>query len=127
MDKKWSKEKRTQDILKKARKLILKKGHQQVSLRSIAKEVKLSPSSLYEYFDGLDQLLQLIQVQILEELSLSLQSSQAEAYDIESLGMAYIKFAIEHPKEYLLVFYHQKNHIHQHILHVVHHLVVQIQ
>ena len=109
MNKKWSKAKRTEEILKKARKLILKKGHDQVSLRAIAKEAKLSPSSLYEYFDGIDQLLKLIQVQILHELSQELQRSQSICVDINQLGMAYINFAISNPKDYMLVFHHQKS------------------
>ena len=54
--KELEKEQRRNDILNAAEKLFFSKGYENVSLKDIAKEVKLGRSTLYLYFENKEEL-----------------------------------------------------------------------
>ena len=57
MQKKELRHQRIRDqILRAARELLLENGHDNFSLRGIARRVQYSPAALYEYFDNKDEI-----------------------------------------------------------------------
>jgi AcrR family transcriptional regulator len=98
-----------QQILKTARSLVLKVGHERLSLREIARTAGFSPASLYEYFDGKDAIVQTLAARASGSLRLALdKASKKPAGDdrarLAALGAAYVGWAKSHAEDFLLLF-----------------------
>ena len=98
--KELEKEQRRKDILNAAEKLFFSKGYENVSLKDIAKEVKLGRSTLYLYFENKEELFfavvlrgtRILNTMINEETNKSENSFEKLA----SFRTAYYKFAKEY-------------------------------
>jgi AcrR family transcriptional regulator len=100
-----------QQILRAARKLVAKKGHENLSLREAARDAGFSPASLYEYFDGKDAIVAALAREAASSLSRALafasrrasRSKDSRAMLVE-LGLAYIAWAKENAEDFALLF-----------------------
>ncbi len=99
-----------QRILKTARALVVKVGHERLSLREIAKTAGFSPASLYEYFDGKEAIVQTLATQASASLRLALEKTAQHSEDdrarLCALGAAYVAWAKSHAEDFLLLFSH---------------------
>jgi AcrR family transcriptional regulator len=97
-----------QEILKAARSLVLKVGHERLSLREIARTAGFSPASLYEYFDGKDAIVQTLAARASGSLRLALEKASKHGSDdrarLSALGVAYVAWAKSHPEDFRLLF-----------------------
>lgn len=107
------KEQRTQKIqvriIDAARNLIVENGFEQLSLRGIARRVGYSPAALYEYFPSKDAIIEAV----CAEIDTQLRNHVAEAIETTDMRhpllratLAYIDFAIQHPDDFRLLFFH---------------------
>jgi AcrR family transcriptional regulator len=103
------KETRRREILRTARRLILKVGYEKVSLRTVARESRYSPSALYEYFAGKEEILQNVRQEILAEMADALRNAATRPDSLQAICQAYIEFGLSHAQEYLLVFFHAQS------------------
>lgn len=99
---------RTRDaIINTARKLIVEKGVDRLSLREIARRIDYSPAGLYEYFGSKDEIIDAVCQESFDGLSRAFslidESLPLETYLLE-LGVAYIDFARHHPDDFMLMF-----------------------
>ncbi len=96
-----------QSILKTAMALIIDKGIAKLSLREIARKAGYSPASLYEYFEGKDEIIAQLSAEAFDRLRIYLGQPPTTIPPDKRLieiGMAYVKFARENPGHYDLVF-----------------------
>jgi AcrR family transcriptional regulator len=96
-----------QQILKTARSLVLKVGHERLSLREIARTAGFSPASLYEYFDGKDAIVQTLAARASGSLRMALEKASKQGGErarLEALGAAYVAWAKSHAEDFLLLF-----------------------
>lgn len=95
-------------ILRAARRLLNSKGFERLSLRAVARSARLAPSSLYEYFDGRDELLEAVAASSLRELhELLVVACRGEAdapSQLLNAASAYLEFARTRAREFELVF-----------------------
>jgi len=95
-------------ILRAARALVLKHGHERLSLREVARRAGFSPASLYEYFDGKADLLREVAVEANAGLRRALEEGAGRGRDargrLVEVGLAYVGFAREHAEDFLLLF-----------------------
>jgi len=101
------KEEMRQLILKAARKLFLEQGFEKTSVRNIADAIEYSPATLYLYYKDKNELLFAVH----EEAFLKLMSELSGVQDIQEpferlieMGHRYIKYAVENPELYDLMF-----------------------
>jgi AcrR family transcriptional regulator len=94
-------------ILDTAMKLFLEEGFANVSIRRIADKIEYSPATIYLYFKDKDDILFALHVEGFEELY----KHQQEIFSIKDPkkrlrkhGEVYIKFGLEHPEYYNLMF-----------------------
>ncbi len=99
-------EKNRRHILDTARDLMVKHGPDEVSLRMVARESGYSPASLYEYFENRDAILAELASRAMDLLGRELRSvNEADPLkQLIMLGRAYLRFATENPRDFLLVF-----------------------
>jgi AcrR family transcriptional regulator len=94
-------------ILDAALQLVAENGIDRVSWRSIARAVHYSPSGMYEYFNGKDDIIQTLAEEGLAELDEYLamvdSSMPLEEQFVDS-GLAYIRFARDHPVRFDIAF-----------------------
>lgn len=94
-------------ILDAARKLLVEKGANGVSLRAIAREVDYSPAGLYEYFDGIEDIVLTVceegHLGLMHALEKADESLPFQPYMLE-LGLAYLDFARSNPDYFMLMF-----------------------
>ncbi|MFL5436005.1 MAG: TetR/AcrR family transcriptional regulator, partial [Myxococcales bacterium] len=97
-------------ILEAARTLLLAKGHRRLSLREVARRAGYSPASLYEHFDGKDAIVGALAAEAGSALYAALAKAaagQREPKDrLVRIGRAYVRFARQHPQDFLLLFSH---------------------
>ena len=94
-------------ILKAAQKLFLEHGYEKTSIRGIAEVIEYSPATIYLYYKDKNELLLALHVVAFQKM---MQEFSEVAVVIDSferlieLGRQYIKFAIENPELYDLMF-----------------------
>ena len=95
-------------ILDTSRHLLFNKGYTSLSMRSIAKEVGVSATSIYLHFDNKDHLLHTIIEESVEELSTSIEENFNEHTDVitqfESVCQGYIDFALNNSEKYQIIY-----------------------
>jgi AcrR family transcriptional regulator len=94
-------------ILEAAKKLFLDKGFEKTSIRNIADEIEYSPGTIYLYFRDKNELLlhlhyQAFNVMVSEFLAAPPQEDPMD--QLIQMGHQYIKFALENPEMYNLMF-----------------------
>jgi AcrR family transcriptional regulator len=100
------------DIKAAARKELMERGGYDLSLRSVAREVGMTPSALYRYFESRDELITEIVTDGFRSLAVAL---KAAAADGESRGLtgcdrwvnvaqAHRRWALDNPSEYAVAY-----------------------
>jgi AcrR family transcriptional regulator len=102
-------EKLREQILEAAERLLVETGDEEaVTIRAVAETVGVTPPSVYLHFADKDELLFAISERHFAELDRVTQDAAASSEDLmESLalrGRAYIRFGIEHPEQYRILF-----------------------
>jgi AcrR family transcriptional regulator len=99
---------RPEEILCAARALFLEHGVENVTTRQIAARVGISQTALYVYFKSKDEMLERLVNAALCKLGAALDAVNVQCADpivfLRSNFREYIKFGLEHPDEYRLVF-----------------------
>jgi AcrR family transcriptional regulator len=96
-----------QQILNEAREVFLKEGLARFSMRTVAERVGLSATALYRHFDDKDALLASLLGEAFATFGSYLGRALAGKTPLERLqlaGLAYVDFALEHPRDYELMF-----------------------
>jgi len=98
-----------QEIITTAHHMIVQHGLENLSLRALAQQIDYSPAALYRYFGSKDELIDVVREYCFEKLnayilSQILQAETASAQLLEG-GLAYIRYAAEHPADYHLMFH----------------------
>lgn len=95
-------------ILKAARALLHDHGHEQLSLRAVARRARSSPAGIYNCFASREDLLDTLAGETRDALVHVLKAAEKSTDDPEErlvqMGLAHIRFARCHPKDYLLLF-----------------------
>ena len=95
-------------ILSAAKAMVLESGHEKLSLRAVAAAAGFSPASVYEYFDGRDDLLGALAGDASARLAAALSRASDQAPTpsaaLVEVGLAYVTFAREHQADFLLLF-----------------------
>lgn len=99
---------RRDEILVAAKELFLREGYQATTIRRIAEVVGVSAPALYLYFKDKDAILIALcdqtfsgLIELMDELE---QKALSPLERLRHCGAAYIRFALEHPREYWLTF-----------------------
>jgi AcrR family transcriptional regulator len=96
-----------QTILDTARELFIAHGYEGVTLRKIAEAIEYAPGTIYGYFKDKDDLIRALCVADFEAFERSFPRQFTSTDPIEALraiGTAYVRFALEHPNQYRLMF-----------------------
>jgi AcrR family transcriptional regulator len=93
------------EILDATTELLLKTGHaKEVSIRSVAQRVGVTPPSIYLHFADKDALLDAVCARYLEKLDEEMQQVAAEQSSaievLRAQGLAYVRFAMKTPELY---------------------------
>lgn len=90
-----------------ARRLIVEHGIENTSIRKIAEAIEYSPTVIYLHFPDKESLLR----EICREDFAALHAAEASIGQIDdpvekirAIGMAYMKFGVQHPEQYQLMF-----------------------
>lgn len=95
----------TDRIVAQARTQVMKNGWDRFSLRELARDVDLSPATLYEYFDGKEAILDAVCAGARRRLTEALREARIGADDkLHALAEGYVRFARENREDFLLVF-----------------------
>lgn len=94
-------------IIEAARKLFVAEGYEAVSMRKIADAIEYSPTAIYVHFKDKRDLFAAVCSEDFGSLAASVRDIAAVIDPVErirQLGLAYIKFGLEHPNHYRLMF-----------------------
>jgi AcrR family transcriptional regulator len=94
-------------ILKAAIKLFTKKGYENVTMRNIAAEINYSPTTIYHYFGGKDEIFFALRAQgfeLLYQRQLKSRKSKDPRQRLRQHARAYVDFALDNPEYYDLMF-----------------------
>lgn len=94
-------------ILDAAREIIRKSGVDALNMREIAKRIGYSPGAIYSYFSNKQDIVESVAAQGYEQLAVYLQAVDASRQIVSYLteiGLAYLKFALENPDYYIVMF-----------------------
>ena len=95
-------------ILSATRKLVRRDGYATVSLRQIAAEAGYSPAGLYAHYPSLGGILDALADVVRQELAAALEKAAEQdcgaAEQLVGVGMAYIRYGLDHPAEFELLF-----------------------
>lgn len=96
------------EILEVSRELLVDHGFGKLSMRNIAKRANVTATSIYLHFDNKDDLLLALIEESIEhlknELAEQIDSSKDFIQQLENLARCYIRFALERPKEYEIIY-----------------------
>ena len=87
-------------ILQAAKELIQENGFNRLSLRAVASRSGFSPASLYEYFNGKDDIIDTLCEQI--DAAWTMRLSTAES--LQALTKGYIQFGLTEPDDFQLLY-----------------------
>lgn len=94
-------------ILQTALKLFISKGYENVTIRKIAQEIEYTPGAIYSYFEEKDQIFWALHQKGFELLwkrtTAALKSTNPKEL-LTCMGEEYIKFALDNPELYDLMF-----------------------
>lgn len=97
-----------EEILEVSKDLLIEDGFGKMSMRKIAKRANVTATSIYLHFDNKDELLLALIQQSIESLKMKLMKVMDDVRDsagqLYSLAHNYIEFAMEHPKEYEIIY-----------------------
>jgi AcrR family transcriptional regulator len=94
-------------ILDAARELFATHGYEAVTLRKIAEAIEYTPAAIYGHFQDKDDLIRTLCKRDVDVFSAQLSKLQSVADPVErvrQLGHGYVRFALEHPQHYRLMF-----------------------
>lgn len=94
-------------ILRGAQKIFLENGYEKTSIRSIADAIEYSPATIYLYYKDKNELLFALQALAFDKMMQEFRIVVSVADPMErlvDLGQQYIKFAIDNPELYDLMF-----------------------
>lgn len=94
-------------IIESATQLFLKQGYDKTSIRNIAEDIEYSPATIYLYFKEKDEIFYVIHENAFAILDQELRKHDVVEDPFERLaaiGKTYIRFAIENPDYYDLMF-----------------------
>ena len=94
-------------ILDHAKKLFLKEGFENVTIRNIAESMEYSPATVYLYFKDKDEMYYALHVEGFQKLvkaERSILSTKDPLERLRKCGEVYIRFALENPEYYDLMF-----------------------
>lgn len=96
------------EILESARQQLDAGGRSAVSLRAIARDVGLSPASMYTYFASLDDVFTELIVESFSSLAAALESAQESVDDplarLLAVADTYRRWALDNPAQFNLIF-----------------------
>jgi AcrR family transcriptional regulator len=95
------------EILDATKELLARTGRvDAVSIREISKMVGISAPSIYRHFSDKDELIEAVVVQVFEDLDAVMRAAtdptESPMDRLRQQGLAYVRFAIEHPEQYRL-------------------------
>lgn len=94
-------------ILEAAQEIIHEAGTDGLSMRAIAQRIDYSPAGLYEYFGGKEEIIGAVCEEGAKQLFVQMDQvdkSLPPAEYMQAIGHAYIRFAVEQPDHFLLMF-----------------------
>lgn len=94
-------------ILEAAQEIIHEAGTDGLSMRAIAQRIDYSPAGLYEYFGGKEEIIGAVCEEGSKQLFAlmdQVDKSLPPAAYLQAIGHAYIRFAVEQPDHFLLMF-----------------------
>lgn len=94
-------------VLKAARKIVLSEGFEALTMRKIAEAIEYAPGTIYLYFENRDAIAAELTQRGFEELLRAFAPAASIADPAERLirtGELYVKFGLEHPETYRLIF-----------------------
>jgi len=94
-------------IIDAARRMIITQGCDALSMRKLAEAIEYSPTAIYQHFADKDALIREIcrtDFAQLASMSREMQSIADPIERIRQTGYGYIRFAVEHPEHYRLMF-----------------------
>ncbi|MGK3967368.1 TetR/AcrR family transcriptional regulator [Sorangium sp. So ce118] len=95
-------------ILAAAGELFLEQGYEAFSMRQVAERIGYSATTIYRYYEDKDDLLFAIVLEGFTEFQRALVAAAESAADplerLEALGAAYVRFGMENPVHYRLMF-----------------------
>jgi AcrR family transcriptional regulator len=95
-----------ESILAAAEQIVADRGHQALNMRSLARRVGVTPTTLYYYFESKDHLLLELKLRAAAMLNRKVNEidrTKGPVAAIRALGEAYIDFAEAHPQLYRLL------------------------
>lgn len=96
-----------EQILNAAKFLFAKEGYQSTSIRKIANEIKVSPTTIYLYYKDKNEITHALHqagFQLLRSQLSPLAMVEHPFERLKAIGKAYIRFSFEHPDYYHLMF-----------------------
>lgn len=95
-------------ILDSATRLFVEEGYDKVTIRRIADDIEYSPATIYLHFKDKDALMASICEETFRQLDAVLEAIRLKGMDplatLRQSLIAYIRFGLDHPNEYLLTF-----------------------
>jgi AcrR family transcriptional regulator len=96
-----------EQILDVAMNILVREGYDAVTIRRLADEVSYTPGALYSYFNDKEDIIFALVLRAAKHLTAVFQSLESISHPLERLwatGRAYMRFAMEHPEYYDLLF-----------------------
>jgi AcrR family transcriptional regulator len=96
-----------EQVLDAARKIVLNEGFEALTMRKIAEAIEYAPGTIYLYFENRDAIAAELTQRGFEELLRAFAPAAAIDDPAERLirtGELYVKFGLEHPETYRLIF-----------------------
>jgi AcrR family transcriptional regulator len=91
-----------------ARRVFLAEGYESVSMRRLASEVGCTPMAIYTYYDSKIDILRQLWAEVFEAVFAKVEragaKSKAPAVRLKAMCRAYVRYWLEHPDRYRMVF-----------------------
>jgi AcrR family transcriptional regulator len=97
-----------EEILEVSKEILIEDGFSKMSMRKIAKRADITATSIYLHFKNKDDLLLALIEESIENLKKALMDVIDPSKDLirqlEDLANIYVKYALEHPQEYQIIY-----------------------